>query len=611
MSVRAILLTSLLLPAAFVAQNTGPRTSRSAEDALIDSLWRTVDEAPQRTMARARELFRSASTSGSYKGMMNAEQLIGEAFYLQYDLDSAAAYYKRALERSRAENDTKEIAANLTSLGSIAKETHRPQEAMERYDEALDLKEVVHDTSAVIELLLRMGNTMMDIARNDRATALFLDALHRSQIAKDTLQAAHALNSLAIVAKKEKDPERSLAYEDSALAIYRRSGEPFYEAATLNNMGVTLKDLHRHAEADSVYARGLALFTEMGYEPGILSFQLNRAILANLQGRPTVALERGGLARDLAERMGDDNALSDALNAIAQADLALNTPQAALDSAERAIIIAQRIGSLEKEHQAWDTKSRALEALGRPHLALEAYKRYLVLNDSMYQMNKTAEIDRMQLAFETRQKEAAIASLENEVRLDQARKRWLRIGIVALAVAALAILFAVVQRRRRDRQLHAAQLELQQARNEKLTQQLDHKRRELTEKALHLAQKNELMRDLEADIAALKTEHGSEGLNAVANKLRFDKQIDHDWDQFTKAFTELDRSFFDRLTARHASLNRNDLRLCALLTMKLGTKEVAAILNVSDEGVKKARYRLRKKLELATEDDLEAYIAAS
>ena len=42
--------------------------------------------------------------------------------------------------------------------------------------------------------------------------------------------------------------------------------------------------------------------------------------------------------------------------------------------------------------------------------------------------------------------------------------------------------------------------------------------------------------------------------------------------------------------------------------MNLSSKKIANILNISNDGIKKARYRLRKKLNLATEDSLQEFI---
>ena len=58
----------------------------------------------------------------------------------------------------------------------------------------------------------------------------------------------------------------------------------------------------------------------------------------------------------------------------------------------------------------------------------------------------------------------------------------------------------------------------------------------------------------------------------------------------------------------YPEVSTNDLRLMSLLKMNLSSKEIANILNISIEGVKKARYRLRKKLNLNTEESLQELV---
>lgn len=47
---------------------------------------------------------------------------------------------------------------------------------------------------------------------------------------------------------------------------------------------------------------------------------------------------------------------------------------------------------------------------------------------------------------------------------------------------------------------------------------------------------------------------------------------------------------------------------CVIRLDQLTSKEIANILNISGEGIKKARYRLRKKLGLESSDSLEELI---
>ncbi len=62
---------------------------------------------------------------------------------------------------------------------------------------------------------------------------------------------------------------------------------------------------------------------------------------------------------------------------------------------------------------------------------------------------------------------------------------------------------------------------------------------------------------------------------------------------------ETANSLFQRkLKDRHPALTPYDLRLCTYLKSNLSTKEIATLLNITPDSVKKAKHRLRKKLSL-------------
>lgn len=65
--------------------------------------------------------------------------------------------------------------------------------------------------------------------------------------------------------------------------------------------------------------------------------------------------------------------------------------------------------------------------------------------------------------------------------------------------------------------------------------------------------------------------------------------------------TELRASSFqlqDRLRTSYPGLTAYDLRLCTYLKANLSTKEIATLLNITPDSVKKAKHRLRKKLSM-------------
>ena len=69
-----------------------------------------------------------------------------------------------------------------------------------------------------------------------------------------------------------------------------------------------------------------------------------------------------------------------------------------------------------------------------------------------------------------------------------------------------------------------------------------------------------------------------------------------------RLMTELQASSFqfqDRLKACYPGLTAYDLRLCTYLKANLSTKEIATLLNITLDSVKKAKHRLRKKLSMS------------
>lgn len=260
---------------------------------------------------------------------------------------------------------------------------------------------------------------------------------------------------------------------------------------------------------------------------------------------------------------------------------------------------------LSESLDALEMHANSLEQLGRYDESLLYVKKLMTRKDSLMDADKMSKIAELQgqLDLETKEKEICaqqneIADLEEEGR--RIRNRNVAGGILFLLSGMLAYLF--IKRK-------SALVALKESENEKLTIVLEGKNRELTNQALHLAQKNELLHSLKKDLQSLQKDRHDSDILALENKIKFDEQIDDNWSQFMIAFTETKQGFFDKIRGLHSDLSKNDLRLSALLSMNLGTKEIANILNISDQGVKKARYRLRKRLQLEPKASIEKYLS--
>jgi AraC family chitin signaling transcriptional activator len=149
-----------------------------------------------------------------------------------------------------------------------------------------------------------------------------------------------------------------------------------------------------------------------------------------------------------------------------------------------------------------------------------------------------------------------------------------------------------------------AQKEIMQLKNTQLNSDIESKSRELAIATMNMIKKNETLNSIKQE---LNKQDGDQNITPVIRLI--DKNINNaeDWEFFEKAFNHADKDFFKKVKELHIALTANDLRLCAYLRLNLSSKEIAPLLNISVRSVEIKRYRLRKKIGLAREINLNDY----
>lgn len=83
---------------------------------------------------------------------------------------------------------------------------------------------------------------------------------------------------------------------------------------------------------------------------------------------------------------------------------------------------------------------------------------------------------------------------------------------------------------------------------------------------------------------------------------------DSEWDEFKLKFKQLNPDFLERLTKEHSNLSKSDIRLLTLMKLGYSQKETAEILSIEPNSVKKAKSRVRKKLNIPRSEMLSEFI---
>ncbi len=168
------------------------------------------------------------------------------------------------------------------------------------------------------------------------------------------------------------------------------------------------------------------------------------------------------------------------------------------------------------------------------------------------------------------------------------------------------------QEKLRERQKEAQEREIMRLENEKLETELLYKSKEISSTAMSVIQKNELIAGLSKELSGLRKDEDLESIKKKLSLLikNINKNIheDEDWDVFKTNFDLIHDKFFRTLKERWPDLTSNDLRHCAYLRLNFSTKEIANLLNISVRGVEVSRYRLRKKLGVSPEKNLNEFM---
>ncbi|MCU0394619.1 MAG: hypothetical protein MUF29_01820 [Chitinophagaceae bacterium] len=158
-------------------------------------------------------------------------------------------------------------------------------------------------------------------------------------------------------------------------------------------------------------------------------------------------------------------------------------------------------------------------------------------------------------------------------------------------------------------ELEKNEKEIIRLQNEKLASEVSFKNRELADTAMHLVERSDALAKVKEELQRLyKSNAGNEDIKKAIHLLSDIERSNSDWDRFAASFDEINNDFLKKLRAQYPGLTNNDLKLCAYLQLKMSSKEIAQLLNISTRGVEIGRYRLRKKLGIPTEQSLGEFL---
>ena len=537
-------------------------------------------------------------------GIAKAYNIQGKQFLTARKIDSAQKYFEKSQTIYQKIGDRHEVGIVSHNLIQLLYLTPNYQKASHLIAENIE-KYSYPDTDSIV--LMKLHNIRAKVYMRQTAYKKGFESALKALSFAENLHLeddkVKIKGTLASLYHYTNNKEKAIEIKKELLEFYKKQNNRRKIGLTLNDLGNSNYVIENYDIAINYLRESLTYSQEVENQGliGITLFNIGKTYVRLGQTQEGIDFLKRSIqhSRNISKHALSESWALKRLGAVYTEEL--HMPEKALPYLNRAIILANSVGNKDDLYQSYRDRSQAFEALGEYKKALLDHENYKAISDSVYSVEKSKEIERLKTEFETKEKEQQIVLQEKEITVLEQEASISNLQRLLMAIGLLLSLigfYALYQRMKRNK------LE-----KEKVDAELEFKKKELTTHALNLARKNETLENLKSKAQELKEkENTGTGYTQLIRTINFDLQDDNNWENFSRYFEEVHKDFNGNVKQKYPGVTSNELRLLALLKMNLSSKEIASILNISPEGIKKARYRLRKKLDLTTEDSLQDLI---
>lgn len=604
---------------------------------LAEAFSMTEPEKAETYLAQALELINHYPTDERH---YQYYAVLGNISLAKGSYEEGVRYMEKAVEYLRRIHDLEMLSHLYNNLGSITKWLNKLDMAHTYLDSALAIKTRLGDTAGIALTHINLGNLYQLESKYELAIEHYFGSLkfYQRQKKEKTKIIASAYVNISSCYAGLKDYRKALDMSFIALRMAEKKKLLVEQAAAYTNIVSQYINLEQTDSARyyNDLSRDVVIASED--EEARADYHFNEGCLLRMEGKGRDALTNLRLAGDFFKELG---------NVPKQAEAGIEEAECLqeLGKAGEGLTRAKAVFAVIEESELPSIKLRALHLLyvfskdlGRTQDALRYHELYTDLNDVVYTNEKNRIIQEVETKYNLEKAELLAAQRETEVRqaterngilLKQNEFQRMRNILLFIAVVLLLLVIAllVFLQRTRARGLMQekkiietrrliAEMELENERLQRgqLNAQVHNQYRSLQDMANHIVEKNELIKQLNDSVRKVKNQVEQvpvkEKLTDLEIKIRNSLNIEKDRTQLNRQIVELNTKFADDLKGLHPDLSDREIRLSALLRLGLSSKEIAGLFNISSTSVDQSRYRLRKKLSLASDSNLVDYLLA-
>ena len=484
-------------------------------------------------------------------------------------------YANEALNLSQKFNDKSQEGLALINLcqGYLFNDFYN--KALELGLKSLEIRKKIGNDYDLAFTLRTLGWLYYDIAYFDKALEYHIETLKLHEKIGDKQRIAYSYNSIGLIHERKGNCNLALSFFKKSLALKKEFKNKDRIAETMKNMGICYRKIH---ELDSAKT-----FLESSLE--------------------------------ITNQIKDDHNKVDILNELSIVYLMLKNYDKCYSLLKESRLIMNGL---------MDTKEWIVEndrimsdyylAIGDYKNALNKYKTYDLGKSEIFSSNKSEKLAEMRILYEAERRKSEIKLLEQQRNLEAQKRKSLLVGSILLAIIGVLIIVSLwnnIKKKKaiylQSERLSKEKLKTQSLLQENLEHKLEFRMKELTNLALFISQRTSIYGDLTKSFKSLNftdINQIKKDINALIKEYAFKLNINEDLQKFHTNVETLQSDFLFKIKEKYPHLTNKDVQLAVQVKLKLSSKEISNINNISLNSVEISRHRLRKKLNLDKKENL-------
>jgi tetratricopeptide (TPR) repeat protein len=250
-----------------------------------------------------------------------------------------------------------------------------------------------------------------------------------------------------------------------------------------------------------------------------------------------------------------------------------------------------------------DLKAQFYDKMGLAAKALDFKKSYQLANDSLVAQNNIAAVEVVKMQYVISKQQAEERRLKMQANAKDDERNTFFIVFFLVMVIAILLYNRQVLKIKKDKQILLSE-------KRRVDEELKFTEMKLNAYTENLRKNNVLIESFKQQIDQLKNKNADDVVVKHLEELMLAHiMTDDSWAEFKRIFLKVYPNFFFEIKKTFLHLSETDIRLLTLIKLQCNNKEMANMLGITIEGIKKAKQRLRKKMKLDEQVTIEEAIS--